>query len=151
MRHVVFRLGSDRYALPLSSVREVVVPPDRYTLIPRAPPSVCGVMNLRGRVITIVDGTRLLGGHPNEGNDVRGRNERIVLLDRGRRDLGLLVSDVEGIEEITLVELPPDPPAGEALQPDAKPLRGMAQVREWRVAVLDPEQVDGLVNHAFEG
>ena len=33
MRHVVFRLEKDRYALPLDAVREVVVAPERYSRV----------------------------------------------------------------------------------------------------------------------
>ena len=36
-RHVVVRVERERYALPLAAVREVVVPPERFARVPRAP------------------------------------------------------------------------------------------------------------------
>ncbi|MFN7135178.1 MAG: chemotaxis protein CheW, partial [Myxococcales bacterium] len=54
MRHVVFTAASERYALPLAAVREVVVPAT-LSRVPRSPAAVCGIMNLRGRVVTVVD------------------------------------------------------------------------------------------------
>jgi purine-binding chemotaxis protein CheW len=61
VRHVIFRVEKERYGLPLSSVREVVVPPGRFTRVPRAPAAISGVMNLRGRVVTVVEMRQLLG------------------------------------------------------------------------------------------
>ena len=138
MRHVVFRLEKDRYALPLAAIREVVVPPERYSLVPRSPPVVRGVMNLRGRVVTVVALGGLLTLAP-----IADPNARVVLLDRGRRDLGLLVADVDGIELIEKVAQAPGQRSGA--------VRGVARVRGWAVTVLDPDGVDGLVNQSFGG
>jgi purine-binding chemotaxis protein CheW len=136
MRHVVFRLEKERYALPLAAVREVVVPPPGYSRVPRAPPAVCGVMNLRGRVVTVVEMVPLVGlGEPS------GAGEKIILLDRGRRDLGLLVSDVDGIELIEKVVPPPGRLDGA--------VRGLARLKGLAVTVLDPDGVDGLVGELF--
>ena len=146
MRHVVFRLEKDRYALPLAAIREVVVPPERFSRVPRAPDVVKGVMNLRGRVVTVVDLRALLGvsaaSVPPAASPAR-RNERIVLLDRGRRDLGLLVTDVDGIESIEKVVAAPGK--------QSSAVRGVARLRGWAVTVLDPDGLDGLVVQAFSG
>ncbi len=155
MRHVVFRLGEDRCALPLDAVREVVVPPDRYTRVPRAPAVVCGVMNLRGRVVTVIDLTGLLvRREADEGDALTGRhchtkNARILLIDRGRRDLGLLVTDVEGIDELIPAEAEPDAAAPHRLTPSA--VAGAAKLRDAAVCLLDPDGVDGLVGSVFGG
>jgi purine-binding chemotaxis protein CheW len=136
MRHVVFRLEKERYALPLAAVREVVVPPRGYSLVPRAPRAVRGVMNLRGRVVTVVELAPLMGL-----GDPTGAGEKIILLDRGRRDLGLLVAEVDGIELIEKVVVPP----GSA----QSAVRGLARLKGLAVTVLDPDGVDGLVGALF--
>jgi purine-binding chemotaxis protein CheW len=136
MRHVVFRVEKDRYALPLSAIREVVVPPEHLSRVPRAPPAVRGVINLRGRVVTVVGLKQLLGlGEPSTPN------LKIVLLDRGRRDLGLLVTDVDGIELIEKV----GNPVGK-VEPAVK---GVARLKGLAVTVLDPEGLDGAVVSLF--
>jgi purine-binding chemotaxis protein CheW len=136
VRHVIFRVEKERYGLPLAAVREVVVPPERFTRVPRAPPAVRGVMNLRGRVVTVVELGPLLGLP--EGSTVPAR---VVLLDRGRRDLGLLVTEVEGVESIERVLNAP----GRAVPA----VRGVARVRGLAVTVLDPEGIDGAVVGLF--
>jgi purine-binding chemotaxis protein CheW len=136
MRHVIFRVEKERYALPLSAVREVVVSPDAYSRVPRAPQAVRGVINLRGRVVTVVELGALLG-LPNPS----APSQKIVLLDRGRRDLGLLVTDVDGIEPVERVTAAPGKPAAA--------VRGVARLKGLAVTVLDPEGVDGAVAGLF--
>lgn len=136
MRHVIFRVEKERYALPLAAVREVVVPPPTFSRVPRAPPAVRGVMNLRGRVVTVVELRSLLGL-----TDAGVPPQKIVMLDRGRRDLGLLVTEVDGIESIERIA-----------QPTGKPLpsvKGVARLKGLAVTVLDPEGVDGQVAAVF--
>lgn len=136
MRHVVFRVEKERYALPLASVREVVVPPDNWSRVPRAPHAVKGVMNLRGRVVTVVELARLLGGAEN-----LQPGQKVVLLDRGRRDLGLLVSDVEGIESIERMTPAPGQPS--------LAVKGLARLKGQAVTVMDPDGVDAAVLALF--
>jgi purine-binding chemotaxis protein CheW len=95
-------------------------------------------MNLRGRVVTVLELGVLLGLPA-----TRGLLAKVVLLDRGRRDLGLLVTDVEGIEAIE--KWTPAPGAAVAS------VRGVARVRGRAVTVLDPEGVDASVLELFGG
>lgn len=134
---MLFRLEKDRYALPLSAIREVVVAPDSWTRVPRAPRAVKGVMNLRGRVVPVVDLRELLDV-PAAPSTAVGR---VVLLDRGRRELGLLISDVDGIESLEKVG-PPAPKASAAV-------RGLARLGAIPITVLDPDALDATVARAF--
>lgn len=136
MRHVVFRIGRDRYALPLATVREVVAAPTSWTRVPRAPAVLKGVMNLRGRVVPVVDlRTLLLAQSPVQAST------KVVLLDRGRRDLGLLITDVDGIENIEKVGLPATSAASF--------VRGLSRVGALAITVLDADKVDAAVAQAF--
>jgi len=138
VRHVVFRLDRDRYALPLSAIREVVPAPAHYTRVPRAPPVLRGVMNLRGRVIPVVDLRALLEQPPTATSTP---SLRIVLLEIGRRDLGLLVTDVDGIESIEKVV--------SAAQKASPTVRGLARLGALAITVLDPEGLDAAVARTF--
>lgn len=136
MRHVFFFLGADRYALPLDAVREVVVAPERFTRVPHAGAAVKGVMTLRGRVVPVVDLPRLLAL---EGKEA-GPGTKVVLLELGRRDLGLLVTEVAGIEAI------------EKVNPQARSsrlVRGLTRVGALPVTVLDVDGIDAAVAASF--
>jgi purine-binding chemotaxis protein CheW len=62
MLTLVFSLGPEAYALPLRQVREVVRGP-ALTVLPTAPPSVLGLLNLRSDVLPVLD-TGMLVGSP---------------------------------------------------------------------------------------
>jgi purine-binding chemotaxis protein CheW len=140
VRHVVFRIGSERYGLPLAAVREVVNPAP-MSVVPRAPRSVRGIMNLRGRVITIVDLETLLALAPGRPSPEPLTQGKVVLLDRGRRDLGLLIGEVEGVH--SLEEIAPAP--GEALPS----IRGVARLPHGAVTVLDADGLDRQIVALF--
>ncbi|MEN9935681.1 MAG: hypothetical protein RLZZ387_2260 [Chloroflexota bacterium] len=59
----VFQINDQQYALPVAEVREVVRVPALLT-IAGAPPVVCGLLNLRGSYLPVIDGRRLVGAPP---------------------------------------------------------------------------------------
>ena len=134
MRHVVFRLEKSLFALPLSAVREVFPAPGHYTRVPKAPKAVRGVLNLRGRVVTVIELSDLLE-LPHQA-----RSAKVVMLEFARRELGLLVTEVEGIE--TLDKLSPAPLRSKAV-------KGVARLGARPVTVLDPDGTDAAVAAAF--
>jgi len=138
VRHVILLVEKERYALPLESVREVFVPPTPsiWSRVPSAPPPIRGVINLRGRVVMVVDLRMLLGIADNQG-----RADKVVLLERGRRDLALLVTEVEGIESVEKIVAGPGR-AGAAV-------RGIARLRRSAITVLDVEGIDSAVAALF--
>jgi purine-binding chemotaxis protein CheW len=104
-RQVVFRVGAERYALPLSAVREVVPPHPPFARVPRAGGAVRGVMNLRGRVVAVVDLAELMGLPP---QPLQAGQGQVLILDREKRALGLLIGLVVGVEPLEPTETPDD-------------------------------------------
>lgn len=93
-RHVLFRAAGRRFALPLAEVREVVLAPRLLVRVPRAPAPVRGAMNLRGRVVTVVEFARLCALGDERADPAVAR---VLILEGAIRDLGLLVAEVTGI------------------------------------------------------
>lgn len=90
-------LGEAWYAFDAASVQEVIRL-GRVTPVPHAPPEVLGVLNLRGKIVTLLDTGILLGAGPTRPNS----ESRVVLLDSGGESVGLLVDRVgEVIEAVT--------------------------------------------------
>jgi purine-binding chemotaxis protein CheW len=131
IRHVVFRVAGERFALPLGVVREVVVPQPPFALVPRVSEAVRGVMNLRGRVMPVVDLAPLVGLAP---QPLVGGQGQVLILEREKRSLGFLIGQVMGVESIVM-----PPPGGDPL------LRGVVVVKGVAVSLIAP---DGLATAA---
>lgn len=84
-----FIIGSERYALPLSSIREILRPLP-LTEVPRAAPSVMGVVSVRGTVTTLVDLRKRLNVDAPEPDSTN----RILLCGQGSEVIGLFVDAV---------------------------------------------------------
>jgi len=138
---VLFKAGGERFALPLETVREVVVPQPPFARVPRAAPAVRGAMNLRGRVVAVVELAPLLG----LPSDALGPSQgHVLVLDRDRRALGLLVSSVLGVESVAV-----EP--GTASRQPGDPGRGVAEVGGAALTVLDAGALDARAAALFQG
>lgn len=135
VRHVVFRVAGERFALPLGAVREVVVPQPPFARVPRVSEAVRGVMNLRGRVLPVVDLAPLVGLAP---QPLVGGQGQVLVLEREKRSLGFLIGMVMGVEPIVL------PPPG-----DDRVLRGVVAVKGVAVSVLAPEGLAAAADALF--
>jgi purine-binding chemotaxis protein CheW len=88
-RFLVFGIGGQEFALPLEPIVEIV--PFRHsTPVPGAEREVLGIVPLRGRMVTVVDGRRRLGLTESPGAP---RGKLIVLRDGGDL-LGIVVETV---------------------------------------------------------
>lgn len=89
---VVWRLGAQRYALPLAMV-ERVLPAAEVTPLPDAPAVVTGILNVQGRIVPVVDLRRRLGQPQRELQLA----DQIVLARTARRVLAFAVDSVQGV------------------------------------------------------
>ena len=93
---VGMRLGRETLGLPISYVREIVRVPE-ITPVPNAPQFIKGVINLRGRIIAVMDLCRRFG------DDSRpiDKKSRIVVVEMDDRLVGLLVSSASEVLRIS--------------------------------------------------
>lgn len=80
-----FRLGRERYALETQYVREVY-PLKNLTPLPCTPPFVLGVVNLRGRILPVLDLKQLFGLQDNGLTDLH----RVIVVGDDEMELGVL-------------------------------------------------------------
>jgi purine-binding chemotaxis protein CheW len=137
LRHVVFRVAGERFALPLGAVREVVVPQPPFARVPRSSEAVRGVMNLRGRVVAVVDLAALVGL---DAQPLAAGAGHVLILDQGKRALGFLIGGVLGVEPLEPRE---EGPPGL--------VRGVAPGRAGAVTVLAPEALAVEAERLFGG
>lgn len=107
---LTFALEETLYCLPVARIREVV-PWLKPEPVPAAPGVVEGVINLRGDIVTVVNGRLLLGLEEVPANG----DSRILTLDLGRETLGLTVDSVSEIIELKASDIEPPPQALPAL------------------------------------
>jgi purine-binding chemotaxis protein CheW len=133
---VVFELDGREFALPLREVAEILRMV-AITPVPEVPRWVVGVINLRGRVIPVIDLRRRLGIEPAEP----GLNTPILVVEQGARKLGLIadaVRDVLALPDEAL-EAPDGADADDT--PHADVTSAIARIGERLVVVLDLDRV----------
>jgi purine-binding chemotaxis protein CheW len=130
-RLLVFEVGGSAFACEMESFREIITP-QPMTRLPGAPPSVCGLINLRGTIVTVVDGGIAVG------LSAYVREEGLVLLvDYVERWIGIGVDDVRDIQDVPIDQFSAADEA-EVSQPG---ITGAVEIEGQRVLVLDIKAV----------
>jgi purine-binding chemotaxis protein CheW len=133
---VVFRLDKEEFGVPIESVQEIVRVPEVLTHVPKAPPFVEGVINLRGAVLPVIDLRRRLGLATVERSDTQ---RVMVFLIEGVRT-GFIVDSVAEVLKIHKASIEPAP----RLSADqAKLLARMANLEKQKrmVQLIDPSHL----------
>lgn len=130
-RWLRLRCGAQPYALELLKVQEVVLP---VPLLPLrgTPPATLGIMNLRGQVVPVIDLGIRLGGVPVEDDALT----RIVVLEEEGEALGLKVSAVEDVANLTDSQIEP-PDTARICQISNDLFRGVARLGPRPMILLD--------------
>ncbi|MEO8199114.1 MAG: chemotaxis protein CheW [Gemmatimonadota bacterium] len=137
---VVFGVGDLVCALPVKAVSEIV-PAQLAVRIPGAQEGVQGLVNVRGRLLTVVDGRRMLGRDSAEP----APEPSILLLKVNGRPLGLLVDQVHD-----LVHLPESALEARGTLPGVDP-RVVAAVGRWESQVFVVLDADVVLAPVFGG
>ncbi len=131
-KFVVFRLGNERYGLPIDQV-ERIVPAVQPTKLPRAPKALLGVFEIRGSTIPVMD-ARIRFNLP-ESADCR--NFVIVFTPQGR--CALRVDDVVGIIELTEKDVDQHPSLSGS--EDDPFVAGIGKQNDQLTVLLDPQHL----------
>ena len=97
---VGLRIGRETLGLPISLVREIVRVPE-ITPVPNAPDHIEGVINLRGKIIAVVDLSKRFG----EAAIERNSKCRIVVVEMEERLVGLLVNSASEVLRLAPSEI----------------------------------------------
>lgn len=139
-KYLTFTLGRDAYGIPVGKVREILRMPEEVTPVPQTPPYVRGVINLRGKIIPVVDLRVRFGLGPLEN---RGRVCAVVVqVVHGEGEealMGLIVDAVEEVLPFGPADLGAVPQFGTPLQADY--LLGMAQAKGRVMTLLNIDRI----------
>jgi purine-binding chemotaxis protein CheW len=130
---VVFACGEHRFAVQLEHVREILDPPG-YTRIPGCGRELCGLIALRGRIITVIDFAAAHGLPP----AARLADHALLLLERGEGLAGLAVERVLGVAHGVDRSLPLSGAALKALDSGREDVLGIGEFAGVPFTALDP-------------
>jgi purine-binding chemotaxis protein CheW len=147
-KYLTFALAQEEYGLLVIKVREIIKIMD-ITAVPQMPDHIKGVINLRGKVIPIID-LRAKFGLP--GQDYTERTCIIVAevqVEDRKVMLGIIVDWVSEVLNIATDEIEPAPDFGERL--DTAYMQGIAKIKGKVKILLDLDRVlaaDGVFSKA---
>jgi purine-binding chemotaxis protein CheW len=131
---IVFRLSREWYGVEITKVKEVIKV-GKITYLPSSPEYIAGIVNLRGKILSVTDLKAMIGLPHEELTD----KARIIAVESGMLETGLLVDEVvESIEvpvskiEPSLITLPAE---------EAEYIKGQCKVDNKLIALISVEKV----------
>lgn len=134
---VTFFLAREEYGVDVRLVQEIIRL-SVITQVPRAPEFIRGVINLRGRIIPVIDLKRRLG----LGEVEPGRQTRVVVIHVRERLVGLLVDGASQVLRVPVstIEAAPE----EVTEIDANYVRGVAKLEKRLIILIDLVKILGF-------
>ncbi len=137
-KFLTFVLGEESYAIPILKIKEIIGMM-AITEVPRLPNFIKGVINLRGKIIPVID-LRLKFGLEERGYDERTSIIVVELeTENATRISGLVVDTVNEVLDISDAEIEPPPQYGTDV--DQAFLMGMGKVKEEVIMILDADKI----------
>lgn len=158
-QYLTFGLKGETYAINLLSVKEIISY-DQPTAVPMMPNFICGVINIRGKVVPVVDLLARFG----QGSTLYAKRTSIIIVETvdhfsevlGREnasdninDIGVIVDAVHEVIDITETTIEPAPNFGTGIRSDF--IVGMAKRDERFIVMLAVDRVLALDEMASLG
>jgi purine-binding chemotaxis protein CheW len=129
--HIVgFKVGRETYGVPITSLHEIVRVPE-ITAVPDAPDFMEGVINLRGKIVSVLDLRKRLG----EPGAVSSRRNRILVVEHKGRLSGLIVDSASEVLKIPAADVEPSPT--ESLEGRLNCVTGLGKYQGRLIVLLD--------------
>jgi purine-binding chemotaxis protein CheW len=129
--HIVgFRIGRESYGVPITSLHEIVRVPE-ITAVPDAPDYMEGVINLRGKIVSVLDLRKRLG----ETQVVSNKRNRILVVEHKGRLSGLIVDSASEVLKIPGTDV--EPPPTEFLEGGLNCVTGLGKYQGRLIVLLD--------------
>jgi purine-binding chemotaxis protein CheW len=132
---LVFSVASEELGLDISCVREVLRPQEIYPL-PKTPPFIEGVINLRGHIVALIDLRKRLNARSVEDEN----KKRIIVCKLNKSIVGLTVNSLKEIIALSEEDIRPTPEVV-SMQMEADVISGIATVGKRIIPILDLERI----------
>lgn len=138
-KYMTFKLGKEEYGLAILKVRELIGLMD-ITRVPGTKPFVRGIINLRGKVIPIIDLRLKFGMPPTEPTDQTVIIVVQITTSQGELTMGVLVDEVLEVLDVDGKAIEPPPNVGSDAF-DAQFILGVGKIDKRVVFLLDVDLV----------
>ena len=135
-RMALLVVGEHRFAVAIDRIREII-PARPYTSLPGSGSHVCGLINLRGRIVTVIDLGARLKLAPASANP----DHSIVIVEHRGRLAGLAVEEVARIVDVDTAALQDAATTLRALRIDRAYLRGVGETDGQVFVAVDPDEI----------
>ena len=128
-QYVVFSLGNEEYALPITRVQEIIRHAEPRSVASHDP-AIRGVISLRGKIVPVCDLAARLGLSTQVGEDAK-----IVIVETGSGTAGVVVDEVEEVLTLDKTNVEPVPGAG------ADCIEAIAKIDNRLIILLNPDGI----------
>ena len=135
---VGFRIGNETYGVRIGAVREIVRVPE-ITAVPSAPDLIEGVINLRGKIIPVMDLRKRFG----QTEILHDKKNRILVVELDNKLVGLIVNAASEVLKIPPSEI--EPPGTVFAEGESSYVTGVGKLRGRLIILLD---IAKLLNRA---
>ncbi len=133
-KFLTFVLGNEEYGVEILRVREIMGLLD-ITTVPQTPDYMKGVINLRGKVIPVID-LRLKFSMPEEEHT---KETCVIVAEVNNTSIGIIVDSVSEVLDIKSGEIEETPSLGQGIDTDF--IMGLGKAKEKIIILLDIEKV----------
>jgi purine-binding chemotaxis protein CheW len=130
MQYLTFTLAGQCYGVQIATVREInrLVP---VSPVPHVPDFVAGVMNLRGKVVPVVE----LGLRFGFGAATRTKETCVIVIEGSTGQVGTIVDGVTGVADLDATQVEPAPALGDQRQQSF--VRGIGKADDKVIILVD--------------
>ncbi len=127
---VGFRIGNETFGVRIGSVREIVRVPE-ITAVPSAPETIEGVINLRGKIIPVMDLRKRFGQTEIQPD----KKNRILVVELDNKLVGLIVNAASEVLKIAPSEI--EPPGNVFAEGESSYVTGVGKLKGRLIILLD--------------
>jgi purine-binding chemotaxis protein CheW len=127
---VGFRIGNETFGVRIGAVREIVRVPE-ITAVPSAPDTIEGVINLRGKIIPVMDLRKRFG----QSNVQPDKKNRILVVELEGKLIGLIVNAASEVLKISPSEI--EPPGNVFAEGESSYVTGVGKLKGRLIILLD--------------
>ena len=135
-QYIIFTLGDEEYAMPIAIVEEIIKV-EKLIPVPKAKPYFTGVMDIRGKVVSMIDLAKKIGIR--ESATGENRADRAIIVNIFKKPTGILVDKVAHVVNLPPSSIDPPPPSVKGIS--SRYILGVGKKDNRFIILIDIEKI----------